>query len=172
MNLMIQMLSWRRKNINDIKILKCMRYVFICFQLVCSLSFTLNFYFPSFYVWMLLCFLKYIIVDILSIRELRVMLGEGPYDHPPSRGWPCLVENILFLKQREAHLCLYHHFQFWIWFIKQMYQEICATGELGHDMMVGQMCKVMSTHDCPWNEFPPGCLIMIFRKLTKLMFRC
>ena len=29
--------------------------------------------------------------------------GEGPYEHPPSRGWPCLVENIqLFLKQRGA----------------------------------------------------------------------
>ena len=29
--------------------------------------------------------------------------GEGPYEFPPSRGWPCLVENIkLFSKQRES----------------------------------------------------------------------
>jgi hypothetical protein len=46
---MIQMLSWMKKNINDIEMLKCMRYVFICFQLICSLSFTLNFCFLSFY---------------------------------------------------------------------------------------------------------------------------
>jgi hypothetical protein len=29
--------------------------------------------------------------------------GEGPYELPPSRGWPCSVENNLFSKQREAH---------------------------------------------------------------------
>jgi hypothetical protein len=29
--------------------------------------------------------------------------GKGPYELPPSRGWPCSVENNLFSKQREAH---------------------------------------------------------------------
>jgi hypothetical protein len=58
---------------------------------------------------------KYIIVDKLGIGELRVMRpgrGEGPYELPPSHGWPCSVENILFLKPRESHLGLYHHLQF------------------------------------------------------------
>jgi hypothetical protein len=27
--------------------------------------------------------------------------GEGPYELPPSRGWPCSVENNLFSKQIE-----------------------------------------------------------------------
>jgi hypothetical protein len=29
--------------------------------------------------------------------------GEGPYEIASSCGWPCLVENDLFSKQREAH---------------------------------------------------------------------
>jgi hypothetical protein len=29
--------------------------------------------------------------------------GEGPNELPPSRGWPCLVENKLFSKPRGAH---------------------------------------------------------------------
>jgi hypothetical protein len=53
---------------------------------------------------------KYFRVYKLGIGELKVMCGgEGPYELPPSRGWPCLVENILFLKPREVHLGLYHH---------------------------------------------------------------
>jgi hypothetical protein len=35
--------------------------------------------------------------------ESDVRGGEGPYELPPSRGWPCSVENNLFSKQREAH---------------------------------------------------------------------
>jgi hypothetical protein len=49
------------------------------------------------------CFLFY----RLGIGELRAMWGggggEGPYELPPSRGWPCLVENKLFSKPREVH---------------------------------------------------------------------
>ena len=35
--------------------------------------------------------------------------GEGPYELPPSCGWPCSVEDKLFLKPREALSFLYHH---------------------------------------------------------------
>ena len=34
---------------------------------------------------------------------------EGPYELPPSCGCPCLIENILFLKPREAHSALIMH---------------------------------------------------------------
>jgi len=35
--------------------------------------------------------------------ESDVRGGEGPYELPPSRGWPCSVENIkLFSKPRGA----------------------------------------------------------------------
>jgi hypothetical protein len=35
--------------------------------------------------------------------ESDVRGGEGPYELPPSCGWPCSVENNLFSKQRESH---------------------------------------------------------------------
>jgi len=63
-----------KKKINDIEMLKCQRYIiFVYFQLICSLSFTLNFVFlgsmlDSYYVAF-----KYFIVDKLGIGELRVI---------------------------------------------------------------------------------------------------
>ena len=46
----------------------------------------------------------------LGIGKMRVMWGgwEGPYELPPSRGWPCSVQNKLFLKPREAHSSLFN----------------------------------------------------------------
>jgi hypothetical protein len=77
-----------KKNINDIKMLKCTRYVFICFWLICSLSFTLFIFLVSILDSYYVSF-KYLIVDKLGIGELRVMCRGGPYELPPSRGLPC-----------------------------------------------------------------------------------
>ena len=54
----------------------------------------------------------YFLLDRLGIgQEIKsdVRGRGGSYELPPSRGWPCLVENKLFLKTREAHSSLYHH---------------------------------------------------------------
>lgn len=65
-----------KKKINDIEMLKCMRYVLICFKLIYSLSFNLNFCFLSnFYICLILTMLLsnslYYINWLLEI--LRVM---------------------------------------------------------------------------------------------------
>jgi hypothetical protein len=54
---------------------------------------------------------NYFLFYRLGIGELRVMSGggEGPYEIPPSRGWPCSVEDKLFFKPKESHSFLYHH---------------------------------------------------------------
>ena len=66
-------------------------YMFICFD-----------DYPS-YALMSICFL-YKENHLLGMGNWeQCEEGEGPYELPPSRGWPYSVENNLFSKQREDH---------------------------------------------------------------------
>jgi hypothetical protein len=53
-------------------------------------------------ITMFLLFVLYFIYWVLRNLE-QCEGGEGPYDLPPSRGCPCLVENKLLAKPREVH---------------------------------------------------------------------
>ena len=61
------------------------------------------------YSWILsvlFCYVTFIffIVDRLGVGNWECCEeGEGTYENQPSRCWPYLVENKIFLKPREAH---------------------------------------------------------------------
>jgi hypothetical protein len=68
--------------------------MFICSYVLITIL-VMHLYLYVFYIKKIICWVWGIESDVRGGGGG----GDGPYELPPSRGWPCLVKNNLFSKQ-------------------------------------------------------------------------